>query len=77
MPNLSVVNIWTEHIERSRYCRGRSSVSGAVPDYYILLHFIPICRPGGGPLGLGFSEVFHLKGQGMENNAGAGDVSKC
>lgn len=37
-------------------------------------HHVPLCA---GPLGLGFSEVFHLKGHGRGNNAGAGDVSKC
>lgn len=37
-------------------------------------HHVPLC---GGPMSLGFSEVFQLKGQGGGNNAGAGDVSKC
>lgn len=37
-------------------------------------HHVALC---GGPPGLGFSEVFHLKGPGRGNNAGAGDVSKC
>ena len=37
-------------------------------------HHVPQC---GGPPGLVFSEVFHLKGRGSGNNTEAGDVSKC